>query len=313
MNDAPGGGLAVPNLLIAGVTKAGTTSLFNYLAVHPEICPSTVKEPAYFSVDRRPGPLPPLESYAELVSGCSSARYRMEATPHYWSGGQPVIDAIRETIDRPRIIILLRDPVARLWSLFTFYKSRGMLDLAEPFHERIEHWEAEHADWEAGSRERPSALSSSQYVRFLDPWFQAFGEDLRMLFAEQLGARPRETVAEVYRWLGLDALPAAEQDFERHNSTVVPRNQAIARSARALARRTNYAFRNYPAVRDLLRTGYQRVNTREQSERLADADRARLQQWFDEPNRELADLLSRHGYSDLPAWLQGAAARPGRP
>ena len=38
----------LPNLVIAGVPKAGTTSLFNYLAQHPDICPSDVKETRYF-------------------------------------------------------------------------------------------------------------------------------------------------------------------------------------------------------------------------------------------------------------------------
>jgi len=306
VSEARDKGLPLPNLIIAGVTKAGTTSLFNYLAAHPQVCPSTVKEPGFFSVDRRPGPLPPLESYAELVSACSEARYRMEATPHYWIGREPVIAAIARTLERPRIIIILRDPVARLWSLFTFYKSRGIIDLDEAFPARVEAWEAEHAEYEAGLRERPSALTSSQYVRFLQPWLDAFGDDLRIVFAEHLAAQPTATVASLYRWLELDSDLAANQSFERHNSTVVPRNQALAQAARALARRTNYAFRNYPAVRAVLRHGYHRVNSKEQVERMGDRERARLQQWFVEPNRALGELLSEHGYADLPEWAREA-------
>ncbi len=38
----------VPNLVIVGVVKSGTTSLFNYLSQHPDICPSDVKETRYF-------------------------------------------------------------------------------------------------------------------------------------------------------------------------------------------------------------------------------------------------------------------------
>jgi len=300
-------GLRLPNLLIAGVTKAGTTSLFNYLAAHPDVCPSSVKEPGYFSVDRRPGPLPPLASYAELVSGCADAPYRMEATPHYWMGGAPVIAAIKDTLDHPRVIILLRDPVARLWSLFTFYKSRGILDLAEPFEARIEIWEQEHRAYEAKARERPSALTSSMYVRYLSPWFDAFGEDLRIDFSERLSARPSETVSELYAWLGIDPTLASEQSFERHNPTVMPRNQSLAQGARALARRTNYAFRNYPAVRALLRSGYHRLNSKEQAESMSEQERARLQRWFVEPNRELGALLACQGYEDLPEWTRRTA------
>ena len=40
--------MVVANAIIAGVTKAGTTSLFQYLHAHPDVCPSSTKETLFF-------------------------------------------------------------------------------------------------------------------------------------------------------------------------------------------------------------------------------------------------------------------------
>ena len=40
--------LMLPNVIIGGTQKAGTTSLFRYLADHPSVCPSSIKEVDFF-------------------------------------------------------------------------------------------------------------------------------------------------------------------------------------------------------------------------------------------------------------------------
>ena len=55
--------LRLPNLLIVGVAKAATTSLFQYLAQHPDIFPAELKELRYFTPLRYAEPLPPIGSY----------------------------------------------------------------------------------------------------------------------------------------------------------------------------------------------------------------------------------------------------------
>jgi hypothetical protein len=118
----------LPNLLILGVPKAGTGSLFSYLRQHPDICPSTEKEVGFFSPLLKPnGVLPNVESYREYFAHCSSERYRLEATPNYCLGHDRVLQAIKRTLRDPRIIITLRDPVDRLWSAYTFQRSLGHL------------------------------------------------------------------------------------------------------------------------------------------------------------------------------------------
>ena len=71
----------VANLVIAGVPKAGTGSLFAYLAQHPDVCGSDVKELGYFnyySPWRKQGPPPPLQEYARHWAHCSGQRYLLD-------------------------------------------------------------------------------------------------------------------------------------------------------------------------------------------------------------------------------------------
>ena len=120
----------IADLVIAGVPKAGTGSLFAYLAQHPDICASDEKETGYFNhynPQRHTGPVPPLEEYARHFAHWKGERYALEATPTYSYGGRPVISAIRSVLGQPKIIISLRDPAERLWSAYRAAHPRATL------------------------------------------------------------------------------------------------------------------------------------------------------------------------------------------
>ena len=100
----------LPNLVIAGVGKAGTTSLFWYLSQHPDICASHEKEIRYFAALTEGGSeLPPLESYAAHFRHCRGERYALEASPQYFHGGARVVAAVRELDreDRGDVLVFL--------------------------------------------------------------------------------------------------------------------------------------------------------------------------------------------------------------
>ena len=120
----------IADLVIVGVPKAATGSLFAYLAQHPDVCGSDIKELGYFNHfnparTQHIGPPPPIEEYARHWAHWSGERYALEATPTYSYGGRPVIDAMRSLLGRPKIILILRDPAERLWSAYTFQHSVG--------------------------------------------------------------------------------------------------------------------------------------------------------------------------------------------
>jgi hypothetical protein len=57
----------------------------------------------------------------------------MEATPSYLHGGRGLISGVKEILGRPRIVMILRDPVDRLWSAHTFRRSMMHLPRIETF------------------------------------------------------------------------------------------------------------------------------------------------------------------------------------
>ena len=121
----------LPNLLIAGVNRSGTTSLFVYLIKHPEICGASRKETGYYRVlYDGTAEFQPIESYMEYFKDCGDEKLRLEATPHYIYGEAVIASAIRRDLGEDvKLIFLLRDPVGRFVSAFNFHKAYRMSDI----------------------------------------------------------------------------------------------------------------------------------------------------------------------------------------
>ena len=121
----------LPNLVIAGVVKGGTTSIYSYLSRHQDICCSTVKETCYFSFfrynhwdSRYSNTTEPFKQYQGYFSHCENQKYVMEATPGYFEGGSKLATAMKETLgDNIKVIIFLREPISRIRSFFKYKKA----------------------------------------------------------------------------------------------------------------------------------------------------------------------------------------------
>ena len=117
-----------PNLFVAGVPKAGTTSLFHYLALHPDVFPSSRKEPGFFHPFKIKDMDANLEAYKKFFTGHSGQRYAIEATPGYFYGGKETANAINKYSPKSKVIIVLRNPVERVFSFYKYKKSLGHID-----------------------------------------------------------------------------------------------------------------------------------------------------------------------------------------
>ena len=113
----------VANAIIAGVNKAGTTSLFVTLGQHPDIAPASVKETKYFLPTRWGQPLDPRAVYETYWDHAGAAPVRLEATPAYFSGGRALVAKVREVCGAPKIVVVLREPVGRLLSYSAFQQA----------------------------------------------------------------------------------------------------------------------------------------------------------------------------------------------
>ncbi len=112
------------NFIIAGVQKAGTTALYDYLTEDPAVTLSTIKEVHFFddeSIDWQAPDYGRYHAQFDLVA----PGVRGEATPIYlyWPNALERIAAYNPDI---RLIVMLRDPVERAWSHWRMEYSRGV-------------------------------------------------------------------------------------------------------------------------------------------------------------------------------------------
>lgn len=304
MTDVREGG-RLPNLVIAGVSKAGTTSLFHYLGQHPDICTSDVKELRYFTPLRYGGAPDPVSRYAAHFKGCERARYALEATPGYFYGGRPLARGLAGTCPGVRVILSLRSPVDRCWSWYGFVKSRLRIPKEMSFEEYVDRCEELHRAGIDGDVEHQPywGLGAGCYARWLDVWVDEFGDRLSVVFFDDLVRDPETVVASLCTWLGLDTRPIGDFSFPVDNKTELYRNKQLQAVAVSVNRRTERMFSNHQGLKRVLRRGYYTVNKAPAGPRMDRATRRRLLDFYEPHNARLAEQLDRLGLALPPSWL----------
>jgi hypothetical protein len=247
------------HLLIAGTTKAATTSLFAWLAAHPDVAPARIKETRYFlDADYPLAPSVPhargRAAYAAMFEARGPGAVRLEATPDYLhSPGSAA--RIHAELPRVRLVFSLRDPVARLSSWYRYARAGGRLDARESFEAWIRRMERA-----SGGAQHDRALVQGRYVRDLRPYFELFAPHERLvLFHEELEALPREAVEAVCALAGLEAGFYERFDFEVHNANAAHRHPRMHRAYHRLAFHARRVSAGTPALFDLLRRMHRAV------------------------------------------------------
>jgi hypothetical protein len=215
---APAGRL--PGFLIIGGQRCGTTSLYRYLAAHPEVTPATGKELQYFTVHYGRG-----ERWYRGHFPRTGLSF--EASPYYLL--HPEVPArVAATLPEARFVAILRDPVHRAWSHYLHNRAYGSEPLgfaealgAEPARlaralERGPDTRAAHAGLRTFSY-----ASRGRYAEQLSRWFaEVPRERLHVLRTEQLAADPIGAYTGLLRFLGLpEYLPA---EFTRYTRRADP-------------------------------------------------------------------------------------------
>jgi Sulfotransferase domain len=294
-----------PNLIIAGVTKAGTTSLFNYLGQHPDIGTSDLKEVRYFMPLRYGEPLAPLSTYTRHFRSCLTERFAMEATPGYFYGGAALARGILETCPDVRVVVSLRSPPERCWSWYSFVKSRVRIPKDMTFETYLDVCEElRRAGTDGQVVNQPFwGIGGGCYAEWYDAWADLFGDRLRVVFFEDLRRDPREVVTSLCRWLGLDLAPVDGFMFPVENKTEQYRSKGLQRAALELNRRSEIFFRRHATLKRALRAAYYTANRPPERDRMSAEARTRLDAFYAPLNEELALRLARRGLSLPPSWV----------
>lgn len=208
--------MPMPNFLLIGPPKCGSTALYATLARHPKIYMSPVKEPCFFGFDGEAvvfgGPdgayfqrhaVTAPAAYASLFASAGASPVIGEASTIYLSSYQPVATAARihAALPMARLVAVLRQPADRAYSAFTDLRGRGL----EPLSDFCEALAAEPrrtaANWRPGFRYRQNGL----YARNLAPFFERFPRtQLRIYLYEDWRDRPQTMLADLCAFLEVD-------------------------------------------------------------------------------------------------------------
>jgi sulfotransferase family protein len=214
----------LPDYLIIGAQRAGTTSLHRYLIQHPGVR-TTLRTKGVHFFDTAYGR--GMSWYAsrfptKLTAWYVARRHGVElrtgeASPYYLF--HPLVpDRVAEHLPQVKLIALLRDPVQRAYSHYQHELARGFETL--PFEEAIEAEPARLAAdlaYRSFEHQHHSYLARGRYAEQLDRWRARFdGDQLLVLSSERFFAEPEPTFARVLEFLELPAFsPAA---WEKHNA-----------------------------------------------------------------------------------------------
>jgi hypothetical protein len=219
----------MPNLFIIGAAKAGTTALYNYLAQHPQVFLSQVKEPMFFSRD---------EYYArgldwyerEYFEGAEAYPARAEATPHYLYWSEKVAPRIKEVYGkRPvKFIVSFRDPVSRAYSWYWNMVREGREELSFDQALRVEGRRLEqnyHELHQLGSMVYGYS-AGSRYASLLQPYLELFPPDaFFFVLQNDLRSRVNETCQEIFGFLEIES--AIQVNTSRSNPASMPRSRLV--------------------------------------------------------------------------------------
>jgi hypothetical protein len=201
---------ALPDFVIIGAQKGGTSFLYHLLTLHPLVEPAARKELHFFDNPELfdHGAEWYRRCFPRLNSKDGQRSMTGEATPYYLFD-PPVAKRMAQIVPQARLIALLRNPIDRAYSHYQMQVKRG----TEPrtFEEAIE-------------QQHSSYMSRGIYVDQLLRWFEFFGkEQMLILKSEDFFARPVETLKVVLTFLDLpDWQPEApELQQRRHSGTYI--------------------------------------------------------------------------------------------
>ncbi len=302
--------MSVPNFLIAGAARAGTTGLSEGLRTHSRVFVTQPKEPHYFAMHgttadfRGPGDADTINrvavtdrsTYLSLYPETSEFLALGEgsvSTLYYASHAAPEILAVNPAM---RVVVLLREPVDRAYSGFQYLKARGfetnadfLSAVADEPRRKAENW---HHLWHY--------VSMSRYAADLRVLQDTLGRDqVGVWFYDELEADYAATVRSVQAFLGLPEERDQDLDLPRVNVSGTPRLAFVQRGIQAATRS--------PALRQAVKsmTSFRfRERIRRSGLRpseVSPAERAELAPEFAEDLSELATLIDR----PTPPWLGG--------
>ncbi len=310
----------LPTFLIVGAVKAGTTSLHEYLQLHPEVYMSPIKETNFFSdgdmlfddfnVDYKQdvsinvdkylsgamdtkihiAHVRTWEQYQKLFRNSKNEKAIGEVSNSYlFLPSTPM--AIKNKLPEVKIVMILRDPVERLYSQFLMnlklgkIKEKDLLKEIESDQQKLKKgWGVSHLYLEVGN-----------YYEQVKRYYEQFpAEQIKMILFDDFKKDAKATMKDLFQFLGVD--PEFELDMsKRYNEAGMPRFGKL-----------NYFLTQigvYGLVKRIFSSGLKNrikslIYSQENIPKITEAEKSHLKTFYKDDITKLATLIKR----DLNSW-----------
>ena len=235
----------MPNFLIIGAQKAGTTALYQQLKQHPDVFMSPVKEPHFFAFEGRDldfrGPrdretlghmvVSDEGAYRGLFADAGDEKARGEASAMYLYMPEAVGGIGRHAPDA-RLVAILRNPADRAYSSFLHMIRDGREPIPDFGRALAAEEERIKGKWSPIWHYRRMGFYYEQISRY----HETFGsERLRVYLYEDLEGDPEGVLRDIYGFVGID--PSFVPDVSsRYNVSGIPKNKRLHALHRFLLR-----------------------------------------------------------------------------
>jgi Sulfotransferase family len=205
----------LPNFIYIGPDKAGSSWLHDVLIEHPQVFMTPAKDLYFFDRYYDKG----VDWYASHFEKAVDQKIVGEVCQDYLFHPEAAA-RIEETLDAPRFMVTLRDPVDRAFSSYLYMLKMGQ----QPgtFGEALEG--------------RPELIEHGRYGTGLARFADRFGDDtIHVAVFDDLVADPSTFIDRLLEWLGVDPFALTDELLESRLPASKARSTTLARLARAAA------------------------------------------------------------------------------
>ena len=217
--------MTLPNLIICGAPKSGTSSLYFWLEAHPDACASRVKETFFYAddINRFNKKLNCMEhtigDYSHQWDRCKGQKVVFEATAPYIYF-KNALERINDLPTKPKLIFVLREPAARLYSQYRFNKYK-LRNNTGTFRQYV----SEQGNFASGEN-----FQGGLYYEYLKRWVDEYSKERIGIFLfEEMVSDQTSFMKKIALYLHIEPQFYDEFSFIKRNETVSLRSTALHR------------------------------------------------------------------------------------
>lgn len=281
--------MTLPNFLIIGAMKAGTTALYQYLEQHPQVYMSPIKETDFFLRDRN------IEEYTTFFQGVGNQKAIGEASPGYLARSK-ACERIARHLPDIKLIAILRNPVERAYSYFLMRYRQELYGMNE---DKIMSYFSQIIQTDR------LLIQEGLYYKYLKNYLYFFNRDcIKICLYEDLKFAPNILLQDIFQFLDVDEKYQIDNYNTYYNKGGIIKNQFLYNSLNNLRKYFNLFSKS--AIPEVINQkayyiyNYIRNSNMSKSPEIKSEIRQQLIKIYHQDILNLQKLIKR----DLASWLQ---------